>query len=392
MWVSSTASLRLAGSLSEPLATTTARRRRSATARSFRALETCAPPRPRRPLSSIASSRRAPRVAAGHLQRAVDAPVLGEGQRAAVLDPAQEPRKAARAAHHVTSWAAAVPTTAPPALDPERQAQLQRARTGRRETSHDEVAAQPDHPAAVEIRPTAGAEPDAAGVHLQAAAGKRLAREPQVEAQRRAGDVDLGGDVDLRAPVGRRADLPGGAVQRGGEGQRHRRRSADGARDHRRLRRREQRGRRAGAARPARLQRALQREHDDAHDRGGRRARARRGAARPAPASRAAGAPRARRRRPPRTRRSAAAATPSARRSPCPGRAARRPASRHTRPSAPPARRAGPAARAGRWSRSARRAGRRRARRSRATAGGSATRAGRPRRGPAGARRGPGAR
>ena len=55
------------------------------------------------------------RVAAGRLEGAVDADVLGQGQRPAALDPAQEPRKAARAAHHATSCASAVPTTAPAA-------------------------------------------------------------------------------------------------------------------------------------------------------------------------------------------------------------------------------------------------------------------------------------
>ena len=134
-------------------------------------------------------------------------------------------------------------------------------------------------------------------------------------------------------------EVPSSAAAKGSAS---RRRSADGARDHRRSRRRQQRGRRAGAARPARLQRALQREHDGAHDRSGHEresAESQPGPRRPVAQQ---ARRRARRRRRPRTRRSAAAATPSARRSRCPGRGARPPASRHTRPSAPPARRAGP--------------------------------------------------
>ena len=66
-WARSTRSLRLAGSPSAPLPTTIARRRRPATARSFMAVETCAPPRPRRPLRSTASrsAPASPRRAAG---------------------------------------------------------------------------------------------------------------------------------------------------------------------------------------------------------------------------------------------------------------------------------------------------------------------------------------
>ena len=124
MWLSSTASLRLAGSLSEPLATTTARRRRRGDRAQLQGAGDVRAAAPAQAAVLDGVEQPGAGVAAGRLQRAVDAHVLGEGQRATALDPAQEPRKAALGAHHATSCAAAVPTTAPLGVDPERQAQL----------------------------------------------------------------------------------------------------------------------------------------------------------------------------------------------------------------------------------------------------------------------------
>ena len=369
----------------------------SATARSFRALETCAPPRPRRPLCSIASSSRGARVAPG--RRPAGRGRAGAG-RGSASPPSSIPRRSRgrprAAAHHVISCAAAVPTTAPPASI----LSARRSCTGRapgevsRATTRSPRSA--DHPAAVEVRPPARAEARRCSrPSRRPPPGSGRPKRRRSRLQRRAGDADPGRDVDLRAPVARGADLPARCrPARRRTGSATVARSADGARRPPAMRAAASSvGGRAGAARPARLQRALQREDDGARDRGGATSAE---AAEPQPRPRRPVAQQARRERGDdagrRTRRSAPAATPSARRCRCPGRAARRPASTGTRPSAPPARRAGPGARAARWSRSGRRAGRRPARRSRATAGGSATRGGRPRRARAGARRGRAAR